>query len=396
MADLIHILVSLNYFILQQKKYLKLTQNEKINNCREKPLLLFSALDWGLGHTTRSIPLLKQLQQEGWNIIVACNSVQKELLAAEIPDLRFEKIPGYNIRYGTGSLSTKLRLLWQIPKILIKIKEENRWLDGFLEKNAINAVLSDNRYGLYNRKTTCIFITHQLAPKSGFGRFFDRLLQKFLYSFIRRFNECWVPDRAHQEGLAGELSHPSQMPPVPVHYLGCLSRFSAGTPAASSVDLLVLISGPEPQRSYFEQVITKELAGFKGSAALVRGLPGKEPQVHPPDAGNVRVFNHLPAIPLQQLIAGAQLVICRSGYTTLMDMLALKKKIVVVPTPGQAEQEYLAGWVHRQGWALAAVQDQLALKSELARARTFHPRYPDKEQEKYQDVLRSFSARVLG
>lgn len=332
---------------------------EKINIVKEKPLLLFSPLDWGLGHTFRSIPLIRQYLSRGYKIIVACNSTQKAILQPELPEVGFVDIFGYGIRYGGSGPATKLKILLQLPKILTRIKAENRWLTSFLKESAVDLVVSDNRYGMYSTLVPSVIITHQLRVRTGFGGVADRIIQRFLYRWINRFSECWVPD-LEENGFAGELSHPAVMPGIAVKYIGLLSRFEmpcSNTPY--EFKFCIILSGPEPQRTIFERIIIGQLKGFKEKTVLLRGLP-LENELLPP-MEEVTIFNYAGTAQLQELICKSEYVICRAGYTSIMDLIKLDKKMILVPTPGQTEQEYLASYLSLKDIARCYTQDEFSM-----------------------------------
>lgn len=341
-------------------------EQHKILAGKEKPLLLFSALDWGLGHVTRSIPLIRQFREQGWEVIVACDSTQKKIFEAEIYGLRFVELAGYGVLYSSSRTATRLKLLLQLPKILTKIKKERVWLNNFLATHPVKMVVSDNRYGLSHPSVTSVFITHQLRVITGFGDFFDRLLQRFLYKYINKFSECWVPDH-ETDGLAGKLSHPIHKPNIPVKYIGSISRLSICKPANflredinASINNIqqrshnefkykycVILSGPEPQRTILESIINKEFKNIKNTI-VVRGIPG---------------VNYVSTSELNKIICESEIIICRSGYTSMMDLIKLKKKIIVVPTPGQSEQEYLAQYLSGKNYVAMVNQDNFSLAS---------------------------------
>jgi hypothetical protein len=349
-------------------------------------------LDWGLGHATRCIPIIKELLQQKCEIWIATSGDQKALLKEEFPFLSFVELPGYSVEYGKNRAFTLLKIVSSIPKILIRIKREKDWLRRFLATEKPDVVISDNRYGLYAPGLYSIFITHQLRIRTPFGSFADTLLQRIHYRAIRRFSSCWIPDLEGAGSLAGELSHPAQLPSVPTRYIGLLSRFER--PAASSdshrsapisdierpmpitdserCDLLILLSGPEPQRTIFERKILDQLPSYSGSKILVRGLPGPGiPPVLPDGSRGVRVYNHLPAQALNALISGAGIVLSRAGYSTIMDLLKLGKKAILVPTPGQTEQEYLGRYLSGKGLALCVEQSTFSLSGAMDKARSF-------------------------
>jgi UDP:flavonoid glycosyltransferase YjiC (YdhE family) len=347
---------------------------EKINNPDAKKLkVLIAPLDWGLGHVTRCIPVIKELLNQQCIVVAAVSGVQKTVLHSEFPDLSFVELPGYGIKFGKNRALTIFQLISSIPKILIRVNREKAWLSRWILAERPDLIISDNRYGLYARDVLSIFITHQLLIRTPFGPVADRLLQRVNYRFIRRFRMCWVPDVPGPDGLAGELSHPDRMLPVPTRYIGWLSRFGPVGPAAagarlpgagdvsrdSSFELLVLLSGPEPQRTLLEERILEQAADYTGRIVLVRGLPdGGKPLSVP---ARIHVYNHVPAAELEVLIRGAGQIICRSGYSTVMDLVRLGKKAILIPTPGQTEQEYLGDYLAAKGWAICIDQKGFSL-----------------------------------
>ncbi|MEP7278282.1 MAG: glycosyltransferase [Bacteroidota bacterium] len=238
------------------------------------------------------------------------------------------------------------------------INRENRWLIDFIKHKPLDAVISDNRFGLYNSHVTTVFITHQLQIKTSLGRFADALVRIINYSFINRFNDCWVPDLEGRENLGGELSHPIKKPLTGIRYTGLLSAVKKQAVPVTN-KLLVLLSGPEPQRSILEELLLRQLSTYAYPAVLVRGLPMATGII--PSAGLLTVHNYLFGSALEQVINESALIICRSGYSTLMDLMPLGKKCILIPTPGQAEQEYLAAYLADKNYVCAAVQKDFNL-----------------------------------
>ncbi len=340
--------------------------------------VLVAPLDWGLGHATRCIPIIKELINQDCTVIIAAGGRQKTLLQEEFPSLRFVEIPGYHIKYGKNRALTVFRLLVSTPKILIRVKQENRWLSRFSRAEQPDLVISDSRYGLYRRGIICVFITHQLAIKSAFGALADRLLQKINYSAIRHFACCWVPDIAGVDSLAGELSHPRKMPSIPTRYIGWLSRFgmsmkeNAGAMGTQEkivieYDLLVLLSGPEPQRTILENLLLEQVKGCQYRVVVVRGLPGGGKPLNFTSA--FPIHDHLSAAALGALIRRSEVVLSRSGYSTVMELVQLRKKAIYIPTPGQTEQEYLGKYLMEKGLAICMEQRAFLLEDALSRTR---------------------------
>lgn len=347
-----------------------------------KPRILVAPLDWGLGHATRCAPIIRCLLDGGADVVLAAEGKTAALLAAEFPQLTVLPLKGYHIQYARNKVGLIGKILLQIPKILLAIRTEHRWLQKRITQQHFDAVISDNRYGLYSKRVYSVFITHQLLVKTGMGMKADRLLQKLQYRFIQSFNECWIPDREGASSLAGELSHPYVMPKVAVEYLGTISRFKFTSRSSSPKHLLILLSGPEPQRSLLEQRLTKQLKKFRSPVVMVRGLPSTEETFF--ISHHVQVFNHLPTAAMQELIRDAVYVIARSGYSTVMDLMRLRKKSILIPTPGQTEQEYLAHYLMTRSFALCLPQAKFSLLHALDAAASFHYNFPPAQEE---DVL---------
>lgn len=352
----------------------------------QKKRILLAPLDWGLGHATRCIPLVRELLNHGADVVIAAEGPVLQLLQQEFPQLEFVPLRGYRIRYSKTKSGLIPAILFQLPGLLRSISREKKWL----KKNAallhIDAVISDNRYGLHHKTLPCIFVTHQLSIQTG-NTFFDRIVQRTNYRFINRFQQCWIPDAEGADNLAGQLSHPSKLPQIPVEYLGPLSRLEKIT-APVNYDLCVLVSGPEPQRSVFEDMMMKELEHFPGRCLFIRGLPGNKNTLTSPNK-NTDIRNHLTAQELSQAMASADMVICRSGYTTVMDLAALGKKAILVPTPGQTEQEYLARSLQQKGMFFSIAQKDFSLVSVLDAVKRFPFIVSKPFPENYKQVVES-------
>jgi uncharacterized protein (TIGR00661 family) len=344
-----------------------------------KPRILVAPLDWGLGHASRCIPIIRELLALGSEVWLAGEGVQEVFLKNEFPDLPFLPLKGYRVRYAGSGFPLTGVILYQIPKILRAIKYENSWLKKMMKEYAFDAVISDNRYGLYHPAIPCIYITHQLAIKSSLGKWTEKILQKRNYRYISRFTQCWIPDTGGDNNLAGELSHPGKKPPIPFHYIGPLSRFELKNVQEKPGHLLAILSGPEPQRSFLENKIIDEITKYRGSATIVRGLPGSVSVI--PSTPTIRFYNHLQTDELNREIQEAEYVISRSGYSTIMDLVKLQKKSILVPTPGQTEQEYLAGYLLQQHIAFCTTQKGFSVESSLQKARNLPYRFPSFDHE---------------
>lgn len=329
----------------------------------KKIRVLVAPLDWGLGHATRCIPIINELLKMDCEVWLAGEGAQEKLLRAEFPQLPFLQLKGYRIKYSKTAFGMLWRMIGQSIKITKAIKYEKQWLQELMNQYSFDAVISDNRYGLYHPSVPCIFITHQLNVKSPLGRWSEQLLQRKNYSYINHFTACWVPDEKGDQNFAGALSHPQKMPSIPTHYIGILSRFSKVETQEINKHLLFIISGPEPQRSILENKIVNEVSHYAGSATIVRGLPDAQNII--PSTQTIQFYNHLAATELNLEIQKAEYIIARSGYSTIMDVATLGKKSILIATPGQTEQEYLAKYLSEKKWAPCIAQNDFSISKVL-------------------------------
>jgi uncharacterized protein (TIGR00661 family) len=317
--------------------------------------VLITPLDWGLGHATRSIPVITELHLKGYEVIVASSGEALVLLKAEFPQLQFFELPSYRASYSSR-VPLILKVFLQLPKFLLVIRKEHNELEAIVKREQIDLVISDNRFGCWTKLVPTVFITHQINIQMPFVlKWTQGIINYFNHRMIRKFNQCWVPDFP-EDRLTGKLTEPGKLK---VKFIGMLSRFKKVRIEESPVyDYLAIVSGPEPQRTIFEQKIRLCFSELTGRKILVRGLPGlSEEIVKLSDWDEVC---HLKAEKLQQVIEQSKLVICRSGYSSIMDLSVLGKKAMFVPTPGQTEQEYLSDQLMKRGIAYSVKQDSFS------------------------------------
>ena len=333
----------------------------------QNPRILVAPLDWGLGHATRCIPIVNELINRGCEVWIAAEEQVLKLLQKEVPDARFLPLKGYRIFYHNAMQNFTATILKQLPKVWNAIRYEHRWLNQLLQQQHFDAVISDNRYGLWNKKTISVFITHQINVQSGMGVVGDNLLRSMIHHMIGRFSECWIPDFEGKHNIAGKLSHGTSIP-LNTKYIGLLSRMQY-QPVSTKYDIVIILSGPEPRRTIWENKLIGMLESFAGKALLVRGLTAESAQL--PAIKGVTIVNFLPAAALNIAIQSAEWVICRSGYSSVMDLIRLKHKAILVPTPGQTEQEYLASYLHAKGIYFAIKEDVFSFEKHLKEAASF-------------------------
>ncbi len=310
----------------------------------EKSILL-TALNWGIGHAARCVPLIQAIISEGANLTIASDGKAKAFLQKEFPTLDILEMPTNEIRYGKRGVAAAL--LPQLPAFFKQINADQKWVQDLVSRKGIDLIISDNRYGCYHDQVPSVLITHQLniqAPKLA-----KPMIDKVLRSWVNNFNEIWVPDV--ESGLAGILTDNNL--DIPVRFLGPLSRFENNT-SKKKVEtlenqLLVLLSGPEPQRSILEEKIWSQLEKINIPVVFVRGTNTVFEQT---DLSHVDVFDLLTANDLKPFLEKSKYIICRSGYSTLMDLAQFSCQALLIPTPGQSEQEYLAKYCEAKNWSV--------------------------------------------
>ena len=329
--------------------------------------VLVTPLDWGLGHATRCIPLIRELQAQDCLVVVAGSGDSLVLLRHEFPDAMFYLLPAYAPRYPMNG-SMALQMILQLRRFLQVISSEHKAVGEIVAKEKIDLLISDNRYGCWSKHIPSVFITHQsniLMPKR-FG-FLASLVRRLNERMMNRFTACWIPDQPSTHSLAGDLiSFGKARVKVPVHYIGWLSRFENGdTDKDVRYDVIAILSGPEPQRTALEEIVVPQLKRSAFKFRVVRGLPAA------PESDDGQIVNFLSSNPLQAAVKSSALVIARSGYSTVMDMAALGMKVVFIPTPGQTEQEYLANRLKNKGIAYSMSQKQFDLHTAIEESKKF-------------------------
>jgi uncharacterized protein (TIGR00661 family) len=326
--------------------------------------VLITPLDWGLGHATRCIPIIEELINRNCEVVIASSGSALKLLRKEFPALEVFALPSYRIRYPRkGSFIFSIAL--QTPRILRAISKEHKRVEKIVNERQIDLIISDNRYGCWSGKTRSIFISHQLSIQvTGLWHILKPLIDFFHDRMIKKFSRCWVPDDS-QLGLTGALSQRGKLNSKPI---GVLSRFKKDR-LELKYDLAVVLSGPEPQRTILEEIIFKQLQNHTLKVIVVRGVVEGEGNWR--EQGNLTTVNFLNSKKLEEIINQSRLVLSRSGYSTIMDLTRLEKNAILIPTPGQTEQEYLAKYLSGRGTCYSIEQKNFDLGTALTAANSF-------------------------
>ncbi len=317
--------------------------------------ILVAPLHWGLGHATRCIPVINALIENNYIPLLASDGAALELLRKEFPTLESIELPSYQITYAKKASGFKWKLLLDSPKMLKAINEEKKIVKKLVSDGRIQGIISDNRLGVRSKKVPSVFITHQLNVFTGNTTW---LSTRMHLDVIKKFDACWVPDVEGINNLSGKLGHPDELPEN-VKYIGPLSRMKM-LKLEKKYDILVLLSGPEPQRTILEEKLMLEL---KNSDKKILFVLGKvEEKKYSYNEENFRVYNFMGSKALEKAINESEVVISRSGYTTIMDLAVLEKKAFFIPTPGQFEQEYLAKRLKTLGLVPSCKQDNFNIQ----------------------------------
>lgn len=345
--------------------------------------ILVAPLNWGLGHAARCIPVIDALLDEGFEVLLGSDGAALFLLRKQYPKLKYVELPSYQIEYTQKNHGLKWKLFLRSPKIIRAVIKERKLIIKLVKSGEIDGVISDNRLGLYHKQIPTVYMTHQLQVLSGRTTTFTTAVHQ---AFIKRYDACWVPDFKDGQTLSGKLGHPAKLD-FPVTYIGPLSALSAATaqtPAEKNTfvyDLMVLLSGPEPQRTILEELLMDELRKYEGTILLVQGV--MEEEQHLKQQGHIQIVNFMQAHELERAINDSALILCRSGYSSIMGLAKLGNKVFFIPTPGQYEQEYLAKYLDKMGIAPFAAQHAFNVEQL-------------KRQENYSGFVGSAAATIEG
>ena len=301
--------------------------------------IIIAPLNWGLGHATRCVPIIKELQKSNFTPVIASDGTALQFLIKEFPSLEFFELPSYKISYGRN---LKWSLIRKIPTIVRAVHKERLIIQEYIHQNPdVVGIISDNRFGCYYTKIPSVYITHQLNVLSGFltpvTSFFHRRV-------IRKYNECWIPDEENSV-YSGKLSRSSKN--LNQKYIGVLSRFKKQE-LPQDIDVLILLSGPEPNRTQLEIKLTSIFKTSSKKVYLIQGIVEKTQKTT--KENQLTIVNFMLTKQLEHTLNLSKMVICRAGYSSVLDLVSLRKKALLIPTKFQNEQEYLAKYLQQKGY----------------------------------------------
>lgn len=326
----------------------------------KKKNILICPLEWGLGHAGRMIPLAKELQKRNNNVITACGKAHQELFRRELPDATYISFSGFRPGYSRV-IPQYIFILLKLPILFYHIVVEHFRLKLIIRKHKIDIVISDNRFGLWSRKVKSVYVTHMpVIPLPDKLRHLEWIGVMFHRFFIKKYSLCLIPDLPGKINLSGRLSHGLKLPSN-VRFVGILSRFSGldrvETNKFNYPHHTVVLSGPEPQRSILRKKLITALRHGDTKTVVLEGKPG--PETRCTENGKIIFYNHLTTAEMMDVLLSSSSIITRSGYTSIMELISLKCSAMLIPTPGQTEQEYLAEYLSYKGWFLSIPQREI-------------------------------------
>lgn len=358
---------------------------------KKKPVILFSALNWGLGHSSRTTPVIKAFLQQGCDVLIAGYGNAGSFLQKEFPQLEYIHLPGINITYPKkGSMSLKMVL--SAFSILTSIRKEHKALERIITEKNIDIVFSDNRYGLWSKKIPSIFMTHQVfiqTPKR--LNFLRPIINNINHHYIKHFTECWIPDFEGNDNLSGDLSHNKDIP-FPHYYINPLTRFNKKTTTKSGT-ILIIISGPEPQRTIFEEKILCDISSVNEKIIVVKGKADEE--YSKTIINSATIISHPSSQDMEEMLNSCSFVISRPGYSTLMDLVTLEKPAILIATPGQTEQELLSE-IHHGKQFYSIKQSDFTLKKAIEKGKqlTCSPKYNTNNNLLSNNIIRLLDKEI--
>ncbi|KIX21032.1 glycosyltransferase [Flavobacterium sp. 316] len=320
-----------------------------------KNRILVAPLNWGLGHATRCIPIIRALEKSGFEPVIASDGIALELLKKEFAHLITLELPSYQIKYSEKGKNFKIKLFSQLPTIIKAIKAERIATENIIKEYNISGLISDNRLGVYSKNIPSVFITHQLNVLTGNTTWIST---KIHHHYIKKYNECWVPDMEKKPNLSGKLGH-LEDPFSSLKYIGPLSRLHKKV-TKNKYELMVILSGPEPQRTLLEKKLITELENYTHKTLFIKGIIEDKQSTY--EEKNITYYNFMNSEQLEIAFNESSTILCRSGYTTIMDLAQLGKKAFFIPTPGQYEQEYLAKKLKQENIAPSCNQDNFSIE----------------------------------
>ena len=325
--------------------------------------IIYGVCSWGLGHATRSLPVIRKLIDEDNVVTIISNGRSLELLKKELGEnIEYIDIPDYPmlLSENTRQFMAKSVIYW--PKFIGRLRSGLNKLTKLLETRKCDRIISDARYEIYSRKIPSFFISHQIRIMNPLRiRMFETGSEIFNLFFFKRYAGVIVPDYK-EDNLSGDLSHNlKRLDEKKIHYVGALSDFKKKN-TKKDIDYLISVSGPEPQRTILEKKLLSQVDQLEGNIVITLGKVEKRDSLSKKD---IKTYSFLTKEKREDFLNRAKLVVSRSGYSTILDLAVIGTKALMTPTPGQIEQEYLAEYHNKKGTFYSVNQNYINLRRDV-------------------------------
>jgi predicted glycosyltransferase len=353
--------------------------------------IVYAILNWGLGHVTRSTPIIERLINDGNRVIIVSHGKALILLKEQFPNCIFRDIRDKNIEYSRLGIMFVFKILSQYPKMILGWWHEKRKLKELIKEFDPDLIMTEMRLGFWSKKIPSVLITNQLRFELPKGLKWGEILGEwFNFLIFRHYDHIFVPDVEGEPNLLGNLAHKGRIAKHPkLRFVGSLTSIDRENDGLEEdIDLFVSISGPEPQRTKFEEIILPQLTACSSRIVVALGVPGDK-TVKEIDHGRIKIYSHLERKEMSSILKRAKYVVSRSGFSTVNELFVLKKKALLVPTPGQTEQEYIARYLHQQGLFGISRQEDLDLSHlpDLSAPDSINTNIPINDLDHIMDIL---------
>lgn len=349
-------------------------------------------MDWGLGHATRMVPVIDMLLRNKARVIIGADNRPLDYLKGRFPECEFVCFPGFTPKYPENG-RMGFAMIKAYPEMLRQAKASKKLLEKLIVEKRIDVIISDNRYELSSKNAYSVFITHQLNIQTpGLAELFNPIIHREINRYIRRYDELWLPDYDGDFKLSGNLTETERMPVENHSFVGPLSRFSLvkPEPPKEHFELMIILSGPEPQRSILEKILHNQVIKTDLKTVVLQGQPE---HFKTRTEKNIIYYSHLPDAQLAGLLKNSDIIISRPGYTTIMDLAVLGKKAIFIPTPGQTEQEYLGKLYNDLGVCYSAPQSHFSLDDAIKKTQDFKGLPSIGNKNTLEQVIKNLLAR---
>ena len=353
--------------------------------------IIYGICSWGLGHATRSLPIIRALLKENHNITIISNGRSLDLLTKELHNkVKYVDIPDYPQLLSENARQFMAKSVVYWPLFIKRIESGLTKLSEILKKKNYDLIISDARYDVYSKKIPTFFISHQMRIMNPLRiKIFESVSELFNQFFFKRFAKVIVPD-FKDDGLSGDLSHNlKRVDEKNIHYIGILSDFQQKK-MKKDIDYLISISGPEPQRSILERKLMSQSRNLEGNIVITLGKTEEKSKLN---EENITTYTFLSKEKREELLNKSRMVISRSGYSTIMDLAIINTKALLIPTPGQIEQEYLSEYHNKLGTFYSVEQDKINLSNDIESLKNTtgikRHCYVEKTVENFMDIVYS-------